>query len=336
MKTLKNKTIKFLTKQQNPDGNIENINNLEDFFQTINSYSQSNLLIQAKKSLNYICRYQTKEGNFLVDNEEITPIFFLESIVIYLNQLHNQDYNNSNNNNNNNNNKQDNCNETLKIYIKHIRRIIKYFEIFFDDIYLLIYRIESNKITFFAKENAILLSILEDLSQILNEYEYNKEADYFFLLKGKLDLGFSRYFWNNKNLILLKQFNKNDEFIISNSKENIEILQYYNIDNKYFVKKITESINKLKELEKFDEILTILIQLKKTNETQYKTGIKQYKKYLLHLPTKILTKKQFTLLNDINKSLNSDFKIKYIELKKEQRLLIETNSIKIANLVLKL
>lgn len=288
MKALKTQTLKFLKTNQENNGNINQTQQTKNnhktispktFFQTINSFSNSNLLEEAKKSINYITKYQNKDGTFTINHKTTNPIYFLETIYTYLSQTEHKSSNTD-------------CQTEVKNYIKYIKKAIEYIENSFDKIYLLIHDTLTQNTTpqtkiFKAKQNAILLSFIESLCEILNKYEYNKEADYLFMLKGKLELGFNRYIWNRTNSILIKQFDENSNFKIASPQETLEILQYYkhyNIrqteqtEEDYYKNQLNICTKNLNKETNYKKILTTLIALKTEKPQLFTKHFKIHKK----------------------------------------------------------
>lgn len=311
MKNLKSKALKILVdKQLNGDLNNSLPQNL---FKTAISFTNNELFENSIKTLNFALKYQNRKGLFEFNQTNMSPICFL-SIVCVLAE------------------KQGNYNG-IKQFIKPIRRSIEYLEKHFCETYLLIYSTDMQ--SFIAKENAQLLSILDDLSQTLAMNEYHKESDFFFMLKGKMELGFSRYFWQKDKIISM--FNSSKlVYSIATDIEALEILGKYCVNTKYY----KELLDKLKkEVFKNFQISQSLTILKEMKESKDKTWEKEFEKNKTNLgffPELIIPEKEFIEMKNIQKSLlfkpNKDIK----ELKKEKKVLININSLEIANQILDL
>jgi len=311
--TLLDKTLELLINSQDRSGRVVGVDTFETYF-TIISLSKNRLFDEAKKTLSYITK--NVQG---VDN-----IYFLEAINYYISNLsHNEDLSYDNR-----------YKKDVKSYIKLIKKALSYVESHFDEKHLLFYENKNSIKRYDAKQNAILLSFLDELTQILNHFGFNREADKLFMLKGKLDLGFSRYLFFKKDKIVLKEFYESGEYSIVNELELNEIFKYHVIDEIYFkeyfngIKKDLEKENNIENMENY---LNILSNLQKLDSKIVLSEIKKNKKYLEKFPKTVISKKEFETQNMISKSINFEFEIEMFEIKAENRYLVEINSIEIAN-----
>jgi len=319
-KELKTKALKIIKNYNSQELNKETYN-------TIISLANNSLSKKAQEQINKILKLQTRKGELETKDKKTntttisSPIKLLQTITIYIK---------------NNKNK-----KTIKKYIKSIKKTINYLEKNLDTTYLLIHDSSKNKKTFKAIENAILISYIDELSDILNEFEYTTLADTLFMLKGKIELGFNRYFTKfitskQTNNILIKEFQENGTFTIATTKETIKILKHYNFDNKYLKKICAQTKKELKTYNNSKDVINYLILLKKIDKKQYQTELKRYKKILENFPKKTINTKKYKLYLEISKSLNSKFKEETKELKTQKQTLIEPNNIKTANSILEL
>jgi hypothetical protein len=307
---LLDKSLELLKDKIEKSGKIEGVGTFETYFTTI-SLSKKKIFNETKKSLNYITK----------NIEGVEHIYFLEAINYYIGNIaSNEDlsYN-------------DKYRREVKSYIKLIRKALNYIESNFDEKHLLFYQKEYSIKKFVAKDNPILLSFLDELTQILNHFGFNKEADKFFMLKGKLELGFSRYLFFKKEKIILKEFYENGEYEVVNEEELNEIFKYYIIDEIFFKEYFTKLKKSLEKIEDIENYLNVLSILNKVEPKIVQSEIKKNRKYLEKYPKKIINKKQFEIDNMISKSINPEFKIEIFEIKTEKRILVNINSIEVAS-----
>ncbi len=286
---------------------IENISKIED----------KNILELTKKFLNYFIKGQQKSGNFIVDDITISPIYFLKTITKYLNLKKEK--------------------KEVKEYIKYIEKSIEFIEENFDNTYLLLKSTHRKKEEFFALENAILLSISDGISELLNEFDYNSLADRIFLLKGKMELGYSRYFFNKETNKMISSFEPNGNYnlTIPNQEESI-IMDYSPNDEKFkeSIKIIKEKINLNKN--NVIDYLFNLNNIVKFEKELVEKEIKNNFQILKLFPQEILTEKEFNEKEIISKSINKEFKINIEKLKKEKLILFNPNCLNTINLILNL
>jgi hypothetical protein len=319
MNKLKSKAIKFLIEKQEKNGNISEIKENEQLFKIAMFLAKNNKLEETKRTLKYTLKYQTRKGYFEFKklNENVNPICFLKAVTIYLFK---------------NNEKKE-----MKEFIKAIKRSLNYIENNFDETYLLVYEKDEkgNKI-FKAKDNAILLSILDWISQLLNEHDFHKEADLFFMLKGKIELGFHRYFWQTKSKVLVKEFiPKKRTYSITNITESLIILENYNFDHVHYKKILKQSKSELNKETNIIKTLLTLIAMKKNKDKTWEIKFNKIKNNLNYFPTQIISSNKYGY--DIEKSLFFFIAISVNkELKKEKIVLVEINNIQTALLILKL
>lgn len=322
-KKMYNKTLDFLKQKLQKNGEIEGIERYEDIFLTINSFSENNDLDDARKVIDYVIDKQNRKGifefnEFLNEEKNINPVYFLNSINKYLHNF-----------------KQKN---QIKRYIKYIRRSIDFLENNFDEDYLLLFDLDfRDRKIFFTKQNAIFLSFADELAQILNEFDYNKDADKIFLLKSKIELGFIRYFYYKKESVLIKSFIPKIEKIEQlNNLELIDILNIYNFDENLYNKFISILNKEIINQTNTNKILFSLIDMKKNKNKDFKKYFEKFDKYLLEFPKLIVLTKNISFFEEIKKSLFSNYISKNIEIKKYKITLIDIGNISVANLLLKL
>lgn len=303
IKKLKDKALKLIN------------DNDEINYDCIISLSKNEKFEEAKKILNELIKKDFKE------------IYFLESITTYYSVLTKKKdglgYNNQHK-------------KEVKRYIKFVKKALELIEKQFDEKHLLYYNYEDNEKIYYTLENVVLLSILDELSQILNHFGYNKEADKFFMIKGKIELGIHRYLFYSKENIILKSFFENGEYEIASNKERLEMLSYYIIEDKIFKNEI-ENIKKSK-IGKEDnyEILYGLKCIRKIDQKLFNLELKKITKHMEYFPTQILKKSTYDKKINISKSINKEYEENIFEIKKENKVLVDINSLEIANLILKI
>ncbi|MDA3855805.1 MAG: hypothetical protein PF569_06080, partial [Candidatus Woesearchaeota archaeon] len=211
------------------------------------------------------------------------------------------------------------------------KKSIKKIEINFNDTYLLIAK-DSNLNEFVTQENIQVLSILDELTQILNHFEYNKEADILFMLKGKIELGVQRYLYYSKEEVLLKRFTKKGDFEKLDKFEQLNIFNTFLFDAKEYKKLINKLGGKMPSQNIMKNILNCLAGLKTIDEKKYDLELKKYIIYLNEFPEKILSKKEFEELKRIEESLSPEKNLNFI--KKNEKYLLDLNSVEIANIII--
>lgn len=302
IKKLKDKALKLI------------LENEKIGYGSVISLSRNNKFEDSKKFLNELIR------------KDFNEIYFLESINSYFSFLTKKDglgYDNK-------------YKKDIKKYIKFVKKALDLVEKHFDEKHLLYYVYEDNNKKYYTKENVVLLSILDELSQILNHFGYNKEADKFFMIKGKVELGIHRYLFYSKEDIILKSFYESGEYEIADNKERMEILSYYIIDEKIFKDEI-EKIKKTKtEKEEVLETIFGLKCIKKGDEKLFNSEFKKRIKYLSYFPKSIMKKTDYEKIINISKSINKEYKKETFEIKTENKVLVDINSLDIANLILKI
>jgi hypothetical protein len=275
-------------------------NKNEEFFkEDIISLSQNKIFDDAKNKL-----------EMLAKNWENSYIDFLEALTYYISNL----------------SKKENL-----TYNKESKKDIKKIEINFNDTYLLIAK-DSNLNEFVTQENIQVLSILDELTQILNHFEYNKEADILFMLKGKIELGVQRYLYYSKEEVLLKRFTKKGDFEKLDKFEQLNIFNTFLFDAKEYKKLINKLGGKMPSQNIMKNILNCLAGLKTIDEKKYDLELKKYIIYLNEFPEKILSKKEFEELKRIEESLSPEKNLNFI--KKNEKYLLDLNSVEIANIII--
>ena len=182
VKKNKKKAEELLLSNLGKNSSIIGAKDYTDYFETINSFLYLGKIDEAERLLKKVLEFWKKEGYFYFDEEDsrvkgkkVSAIYFLENFALLCEKVDD--------------------NKILKKYIKNVKRCFETIENQFDEIYLLYYHLdyEERKI-FEAYENAVLSYVGEVLFDKLNEIGENDFADRIFMLKGKLDLGFQRYF----------------------------------------------------------------------------------------------------------------------------------------------
>jgi len=248
--------------------------------------------------LDFVLEHQTKLGNFVFENNiKISSAYFLYSVTEYLKKEP----------------------KKSRKYIKFIKKSIDYLENNFDDVYLIVGNKNKNNVDFFAEENATILNFCDGLSDLLNELDYNDVADRIFLLKGKIELGFNRYFYNNKMKKIIFKFDKNANFNLASLDDNIKILSKYLV-NSDIVKKTLKEYSKTK-IKNLNNYLDYLSLLKKENFKEFEKELNKNFGILENFPELVLTKKEFDEYEVIVNSINKEIEINFKKLKENQVLL---------------
>lgn len=304
MKTLKAKALLEL--------NSIEINTYEDICDSIVSLSQNNLFIEAKKLLLSQTALLNKQG--LVNDDSLFLLF--KSMSKYLYYLSISSLNHS-------------LKDEVKGLIKQIRIILKYLETNYDEHFLLI----KNQDIFLAIENALFLNSVDDISTVLNHSNFIKEADRFFILKSKVELGFNRYLFNQKNKILLAEFSREGNFKFLGVKSKLQILNEYFSDEILFKNLETENI--ILNSSEFEEKLLYLKLLKTRNKLKFQKEFNKLKKFLRDFPEFIWDVDYFNIYENLVKSINKDKEIQCKKVEKN-KLLVNYNHIKTINLIIQL
>lgn len=321
--SLTEKALEFILNNQKTNGNFNKIKSYEDLFECIETLSKNNFLKEAKKSLSFCIKHQTSQGNFEFqkiispfahDLGIISPVFFLKAITEYLSKI--------------------NCEETTKNYSKEIKKAINYLEKTFCDTYILLYHENQFKVkTFSAYENSCLLNFADTLTELLNRDELITEADKLFMIKGKIELGFQRYFYFKKENILISEFQPQTH-IAKNAKKytTLKILNNIRIEKTFTEKKLKEYESSL-NIETNTENILLTLNLLKKNSKKYISKLKEIEKYLYYYPELILNLNKTNFSDEIEKRLFKDFKKNIKEFNKEKTKLIGIDELRIAILI---
>lgn len=326
MSILTEKAISLLIESEQKNGEIINITSYNDYFDTVNSFVILNKLDNASKLLGFISKFQTKKGDFqfkqlIVEdaayNGKIYPIIYLKALNDYFKKSENK--------------------KDITYFIKEIKKALVYLEEHFDKTYILFYKHDRNRLKVFsAYENTLFLSFAEEFSDLLNEYNFNKEADKLYLLKTKIELGVMRYFYNREQKAIIEWFKPEIfKYKIANGKNLIQILINYDFNNSILYKEILKQIKiDIKCENDLKYILLILIYLKLKKDKDFDKLYEKYKPYLIYFPEKVYDEKDYNII--FKKSLFMDFKENMKKFEKEKKILVNLNRIEIANLVLRL
>jgi hypothetical protein len=318
MKELRKKALNFILEHIEDNGKLSSVTHYYDYFDTIKSLVVIGDLDNSRKILLYLSRFQTWEGDFsfepLLDHDgKHSSVLFLEALSKFLIKSDSK--------------------EDLKLFKKVLIKSIKNLRSYFDEDYLLFFSRDLRGFKWFLSyENSCYLDLASEFSDFLNHHDFTKEADELFMLKGKCELGFERYFIQEK--ILVGRFSNDLELF--DPVRSLEELMIYNgyfpypklIDN--FIKNI------LKEKTVFDDVtlrLSSLLLFKKQN-LEYKKQLKKDLKFLVEIPTSIVSN---NFLDTIEKSLfHKDLHIKEIKGKKQRVIVGNRNRLRVASLILRL
>ncbi|MCA9496192.1 MAG: hypothetical protein KC589_04575, partial [Nanoarchaeota archaeon] len=224
----------------------------------------------------------------------------------------------------------------IKKYIKDAKKCLESVENQFDEIYLLYYSFDyEGRKVFSSYENSILSFLAESLFDNLNEMEENELADRIFMLKGKLDLGFQRYFWQKQEQILLEKFIPEIYFYkIADDKIILKVLSKFIFDKGFCLKEL-ERIRKKNSKEKnMETLLLTFILMKKVEDNNWNKEFSKIEIFLQYFP--LIIERKLNIEQSIEKSIFFGFNEVSKKFEKEKVSLFELESLKIANLVLKL
>jgi len=203
-----------------------------------------------------------------------------------------------------------------KKYLKNIKKVLELLFENFDEDYLLL---KSNN-KFDATKNILFLELFEDLIEILEFINLNKQIDKLIDIKLKIELGVQRYLLFNKKSLIVN-FNLEDKSFkiindknIKNLSDNKEILTY-NLSKKYLNEKFK---------------LDILQNKKVSEDLEIKNSLKSFQKYF---PNFIFKDNNLEKLK-IRKSLFLEYDTNFLELKKFNIILKDINSTIIVILIL--
>jgi hypothetical protein len=285
-----------------------------DFFNLIDTLILYNHLEEAYFLLHYILSKQESSGVFLIDflqfdDEIIDPIFFLSSLTKYLISLPDQ--------------------KTIKVFIKSIKRSLEYIEKHFDDHYLLYFQIQSNEHKEFSiRDNAKILGFADGLSDMLNHFEYTSLADMLFMIKGKLELGFQRYFWNNAQKNYVGKFVPERLFFsFATDFEICEVSENIPLDSDFLSSFLKEKQKKLKKESNVVLMLQLFNLFKQQQSFSVEKEILSLKKYLDIYPKQVLSSLEFSEMKQIYSSLFFDQIPSYKEFKKEKKVAFNLQSL---------
>ncbi len=326
MESLKDKAISILIENKGKTSDFLNISSYDDLFETLSSFVLLERFDDAKKVLDYICKYQTKKGDFqfkrLVksgnfDAGRKNPIIFLKVLNEYFQKVNNK--------------------KEVARFSKEIKRALSYLDDSFDKNFILFYEFDKLGLKkFSAYDNTLFLSFAEEFSDILNEYNLNKEADKIYIFKTKVELGCQRYFFNRDEKVIIEWFKPEVfKYKIAKDVKLPQIFLNYDFNNISIEKEVLKHIKvDIKNETNFEYILLILLYLKLKKDKDYLKLYENYKKYMFYFPKKLVSEKNYNA--KIKKSLFVEFKEDVKKFEKEKMIIISLNQLKIANLVLRL
>jgi len=326
MESLKDKAISILLENQGKNKEFSAISSYDDLFEIASSFILLERLEDARGVLEYISKFQTKKGDFQFkklikngnfDNGKKNPIIFLKVLNDYFQKA---------------NNKKD----ILK-FSKEIKRSLSYLDDYFDKNFILFYELDKLGLKkFSAYENTLFLSFAEEFSDILNEYNLNKEADKIYIFKTKVELGCQRYFFNRDEKVIIEWFKPEVfKYKIAKDVKLPQIFLNYDFNNISIEKEVLKHIKvDIKNETNFEYILLILLYLKLKKDKDFLKLYENYKNYMFFFPKKLVCEKNYN--TKIKKSLFVEFKEDVKKFEKEKMVLISLNQLKIVNLVLRL
>ncbi len=318
MKELKEIALNFILENIDHSGKLTTATHYSDYYEVLSALIEIGDLENSKKILIYLSKFQTWRGVFefeklVEDNGKYNSILFLNLLSKYLIKSNNVD--------------------EFKFFKKVLKKSINSLRDYFDEDYLLFFRRGWNlRKEFHFKENLYFLSLSSGFSDFLNQYDFNDLADELFMLKGKIELGFERYFFQDE--VLIQYFVPEEEYF--QGYLDFEVRRHYveypflnNSTQKIISSEIKESDF---ELHFFYRLYHYLF-LKKTNG-EYKKYLKKDMKFLVEIPTTLVPK---DYIGKIEKSLfHKDVNIIKTSNKKYNLLVRDIYRLKIAALILRL
>jgi len=293
----------------------KDINNYKDIIETSINYSKNKLFSEAKKLLLSTNKTIDKKGIINIKKSD-TPFLLLKGISKYLYYISLSE-------------NESQLKQETKKFSKTIKTIYIYLMNHFDESFLL-FKNDSNIITTFsAIDNSYFLNIADELVTLLNSINYTKEADNFFMLKSKIELGFERYFYHKNENILIKEFNTDGKYKIAVLNDLLIILNNHNPNTN-----LIKTISKKEIKENYSNYLLYLNLLKKTDNKKFKEEFSKNKKEITLLPQLVLSLKEFSIFEKLSKSIKSDIII--LNKKINSKILTNLNTIIIINLTLNL
>lgn len=322
MKDLKEKSLIFLEESFSKDDFLKEISSYEDIFESIVSLVKNDKQELALKLLDIVLRAQSSSGDLKFeeisyDNGNYSSVYLLYVLKAFAN--HNEV-------------------KFLKKYFKEIRKAISYLNESLDDVYLLNYSLDlRNQKEFLAKDNALFLNIADEMFELLNNVGLNKEAEDVFLLKGKVELGFMRYFWNSSLKKLIFSFNpESQSFKEALGVEVWQIFNRYSVDMDFYKSQLQIDKKLILDKSNLDEVLYILDELKVTKDKDFDKLFKKFLPLFEFFAENVVLEKEFnSQFFALEESLFFGKKISFEILKKQKKVVYNLNSLKICNMILK-
>lgn len=221
----------------------------------------------------------------------------------------------------------------VRRYVGEIKKILKMLERMFDDVFLLLFRDYDGRRGFFSLDNAIFLSFADILSDFLARCEYVKLSLLCLSLKSKIELGFLRYFYQERNGVFLSFFEPEGSFEIAEGIDLVKIFNYYEVDSSFFKKILKGNLNVFKG-NSVEDMLVLLNGMKRFDFADYKVQMNKIFEVLKYFPKFVYNKQDFEKKRDIFNSLNKDFSFSFKKL--GNKFLVDVDSVSVANLVLRL
>ena len=315
---LEKKALTFIFENLCEDGSLIEVDSYEDYFEVILILIDYEKYEYVKKILKYLLQFQKRSGEFnfpelLNDAGNYNSVFILNLISKYLSKIDSK--------------------EEIIFFIKYIKKSLNNLKFFFEEDYLLFYDFDIRKRKcFFAKENFIFLNFADEISDLLNEYDFIKEADEIFMLKGKIELGVQRYLIQGNQIVKFFEIHTL-KYKLMNDIEILEISNIFNL-NKYLINEILE---KLKLIQKnFQNVSNRLLfyLILKNNQENYLNLLEEDYDFLLEIPNEIVSKDFY---GSIEKSLfNKELKIIDVKSKTQKIVIKDFGRLVVASRILKL
>ena len=316
------KAVDYIKYSINEKIGIENILYYDDLFRAIKNLIKGEFYEDASFLIDYcIKHFDGKNFKFKktkYDNGVKNSLYFLDILVLSIFRDISR-------------NKKPNKNQ-----IKILKKIFENLKNSFDENYLLLFEncIYTNEKKFNIFLNIKFLESFEKLDLIFEYLFLEKQREILSVLFDKINLGFNRYFYFEKNQLLIKEFYpKSEKYELCSEKTLIEILLKYNFDNNLLIDLTNKS---LKNFEKIEDVSFKLILLKSLKEINYKSfdeKLVSIMKFLFYFPEKIFDKKNQKYIN-IEKKLFPNLLSQQVEV--DDYFLVDLNSFKIVNLVIEI
>ena len=287
-----------------------------DFFEIVratNNLYKLNFIKEADKFFIFLLSKFDTDCFFRFNEKTYSSVFLLETLCLKFSK---------------NSFKKDNR-ENKKI-LKLIEKIILKNFSHFDKNYFLIENKKEKK--YFLDENLTFLKVSDDIIKIYSEYENLEIISKVEKLKEEIFLGINRYFFFEKQKILIKHFStQNKNYKICNKYETLKNILIYNISEDFSKEFLETNLNEFLETNNNRVFLLAISGLKKLNNKNFSFFLSNKIKDISHFSEIVFKNKEDFL--DINYKLFFD-KSNFIE--ENDKIYYKVNDIEVINLVIEI